>query len=150
VSLSVHIGSYVYKARFTIYDVKGFVIVRVLGKRWMRDINGRYHIDHYKGTPLLRQHQFTTYVVLVAEPTGLFLRSRDWTRSWVNDRESVLHCSDVEFHEDVNCHISCPTMIDDGIDPFGLPTREPIHANTRILRVRTNRRKLERQNTVNY
>jgi hypothetical protein len=28
-------------------------------------------------TPLLRQHQFTTYVVLVAEPTGLFPRSRD-------------------------------------------------------------------------
>jgi hypothetical protein len=78
-------------------------------------------------TPLLRQHQFTTYVVLVAEPTGVFLRSRDWTRSWVNDRESVLHCSDVEFHQDVNCHISCPTMIDDGIDPFGLPMREPIH-----------------------
>jgi predicted lipid-binding transport protein (Tim44 family) len=24
VSLSVHIGSYMYKARFTIYDVKGF------------------------------------------------------------------------------------------------------------------------------
>jgi hypothetical protein len=44
VTLSVHIGSYVYKARFTIYDVKGFDIV--LGKRWMRDINGRYHIDH--------------------------------------------------------------------------------------------------------
>jgi hypothetical protein len=51
VSLSVHIGSYVYKARFTIYDVKGFVIVRVLGKRWMRDINGRYHIDHYNANP---------------------------------------------------------------------------------------------------
>jgi hypothetical protein len=44
VTLSLHIGSYVYKARFTIYDVKGFDIV--LGKRWMRDINGRYHIDH--------------------------------------------------------------------------------------------------------
>jgi hypothetical protein len=36
VRLSVHIGSYVYKALFTIYDVKGFDIV--LGKRWMRDI----------------------------------------------------------------------------------------------------------------
>jgi hypothetical protein len=33
-----------YKALFTIYDVKGFDII--LGKRWMRDINGRYHIDH--------------------------------------------------------------------------------------------------------
>jgi hypothetical protein len=44
VRLSVHIGSYVYKALFTIDDVKGFDIV--LGKRWMRDINGRYHIDH--------------------------------------------------------------------------------------------------------
>jgi hypothetical protein len=44
VRLSLHIGSYVYKALFTIYDVKGFDIV--LGKRWMRDINGRYHIDH--------------------------------------------------------------------------------------------------------
>jgi hypothetical protein len=85
VSLSVHIGSYVYRARFIIYDVKGFVIVRVLGKRWMRDINGRYHINQYNANPLLRQHQFTTYVVLVAEPTGLFLRNRDWTRSWVND-----------------------------------------------------------------
>jgi hypothetical protein len=51
VSLSVHIGSYVYKARFTIYDVKGFVIVQVLGKRWMRDINERYHIDHYNTNP---------------------------------------------------------------------------------------------------
>jgi hypothetical protein len=49
VSLSVHIGSYVYKARFTIYDVKGFDIV--LGKRWMRDINGQYHIDHYNANP---------------------------------------------------------------------------------------------------
>jgi hypothetical protein len=28
---------------------------------------------------------------------------------------------------DVNCYIACPTMIDDGIDPFGLPTRELIH-----------------------
>jgi hypothetical protein len=35
----LHIGSYVYDADFTIYDVKGFDIV--LGKRWMRDINGR-------------------------------------------------------------------------------------------------------------
>jgi hypothetical protein len=50
-SLSVHIGSYVYKARFTIYDVKGFVIVRVLGKCWMRDINGRYHLNHYNANP---------------------------------------------------------------------------------------------------
>jgi transposase InsO family protein len=41
--------------------------------------------------------------------------------------KKVLHCSDVEFDEDVNCYISCPTMNDDGIDPFGLPTREPIH-----------------------
>jgi hypothetical protein len=44
VRLPLHIGSYVYKALFTIYDVKGFDIV--LGKRWMRDINGCYHIDH--------------------------------------------------------------------------------------------------------
>jgi hypothetical protein len=44
VRLPLHIRSYVYKALFTIYDVKGFDIV--LGKRWMRDINGRYHIDH--------------------------------------------------------------------------------------------------------
>jgi hypothetical protein len=44
--------------------------------------------------------------------------------------KKVLHCLDVEFDEDVNCYISCPTMIDDGIDPFGLPTRELIHANT--------------------
>jgi hypothetical protein len=43
-SLSVDIGSYVYKARLTIYDVEGFNIV--LGKRWMHDINGWYHIDH--------------------------------------------------------------------------------------------------------
>jgi hypothetical protein len=41
--------------------------------------------------------------------------------------KKVLHCSDVDFDKDVNCYISCPTMIDDGIDPFGLPTREPIH-----------------------
>jgi hypothetical protein len=44
--------------------------------------------------------------------------------------KKVLHWSHVEFDEDVNCYISCPTMIDDGIDPFGLPTREPIHPNT--------------------
>jgi hypothetical protein len=43
-SLSVDIGSYVNKARLTIYDVKGFDIV--LGKCWMHDINGWYHIDH--------------------------------------------------------------------------------------------------------
>jgi hypothetical protein len=41
--------------------------------------------------------------------------------------KKVLHSSDVDFDEDVNCYISCPTMIDDGIDPFGLPTIEPIH-----------------------
>jgi hypothetical protein len=29
--------------------LKGFGIV--LGKRWMRDINGRYHIDHYNANP---------------------------------------------------------------------------------------------------
>jgi hypothetical protein len=44
VKLRLHIGSYQYEAWFTIYDVKGFDIV--LGKRWMRDINGRYHMDH--------------------------------------------------------------------------------------------------------
>jgi hypothetical protein len=44
VRLRLHIGSYVYEAAFTIYDVKGFDIV--LGKRWMRDINGRHYIDH--------------------------------------------------------------------------------------------------------
>jgi hypothetical protein len=45
VRLHLHIGSYTYEANFTIYDVKGFDIV--LGKRWMRDINGRHHIDHH-------------------------------------------------------------------------------------------------------
>jgi hypothetical protein len=45
VRLRLHIGSYVYEADFTIYDVKGFDIV--LGRRWMRDINGRHHIDHH-------------------------------------------------------------------------------------------------------
>jgi hypothetical protein len=38
------VASYVHEAEFTIYDVKGFDIV--LGKRWMRDINRRYQIDH--------------------------------------------------------------------------------------------------------
>jgi hypothetical protein len=42
--LRLHIGSYQYETSFTIYDVKSFDIV--LGKRWMRDINGRHHIDH--------------------------------------------------------------------------------------------------------
>jgi hypothetical protein len=37
-------GSYVYEAEFTIYNLKHFDIV--LGKRWMRDINRRYQIDH--------------------------------------------------------------------------------------------------------
>jgi transposase InsO family protein len=41
--------------------------------------------------------------------------------------KKVVHCSDVEFDEDVNCYISCPSPTNDGIDPFGLPTREPIH-----------------------
>jgi len=36
--------AYVYEAEFMIYDVKGFDIV--LGKRWMRDINRQYQIDH--------------------------------------------------------------------------------------------------------
>jgi hypothetical protein len=38
VKLKLRLGaSYVYKAEFTIYDIKGFDIM--LGKRWMRDIN---------------------------------------------------------------------------------------------------------------
>jgi len=45
VKLKLRLGaSYVYQAEFTIYNVKGFDIV--LGKRWMRDINRRYQIDH--------------------------------------------------------------------------------------------------------
>ena len=45
VKLKLRLGaSYVYEAEFTIYDVKGFDIV--LGKRWMRDINRRYQMDH--------------------------------------------------------------------------------------------------------
>jgi hypothetical protein len=35
--------------------------------------------------------------------------------------KKVLHCSDVEFDEDVNCYTSCPTIMDNDIDPFGLP-----------------------------
>jgi hypothetical protein len=42
--LRLHLGSYIYEASFTIYDMKGFDIV--LGKRWMRNINSRYYIDH--------------------------------------------------------------------------------------------------------
>jgi hypothetical protein len=148
VSLSVHIGSYVYKARFTIYDVKGFDIV--LGKRWMRDINGRYHIDHYNANPApppapihhLRRFGCRAYRLIPEKQRlekKLGARSRKCmmvgyvhhsTKLWkLYDPEfkKVLHCSDVDFDEDVNCYISCPTMIDDGIDPFGLPTREPIH-----------------------
>ena len=37
-------ASYVYEAGITVYDVKGLDIV--LGKRWMRDINRCYQIDH--------------------------------------------------------------------------------------------------------
>jgi hypothetical protein len=150
VSLSVHIGSYMYKVRFTIYDVKGFVIVRlgVLGKRWMRDINGRYHIDHYNANPApppapihhLRRFGCRAYRRIPEElrlDKKLGERSRKCmmvgyvhhtTKLWkLYDPEfkKVVHCSDVEFDEDVNCYISCPT--NDGIDPFGLPTREPIH-----------------------
>jgi len=45
VKLKLQLGaSYVYEAEFTIYDVKGFDTL--LGKRWMRDINRRYQIDH--------------------------------------------------------------------------------------------------------
>jgi len=45
VKLQLRLGaSYIYVAEFTIYNVKGFDIVR--GKRWMRDINQRYQIDH--------------------------------------------------------------------------------------------------------
>jgi len=45
VKLKLQLGaSYIYVAKFTIYDVKGFDIV--LGKRWMRDINRLYHINH--------------------------------------------------------------------------------------------------------
>lgn len=44
ISLSLSIGSYHYKSDFTIYDVSGFDII--LGKRWMKDINGHYNIDH--------------------------------------------------------------------------------------------------------
>jgi hypothetical protein len=149
VSLSVHIGSYVYKTRFTIYDVKGVDIV--LGKRWMHDdINGQYHIDHYNANPAsppapihhLRRFGYRAYRLIPEEQRldkKLGERSRKCmmvgyvhhtTKLWkLYDPEfkKVLHCSDVEFDEDVNCYISCPTMIDDGIGPFGLPTREPIH-----------------------
>ena len=45
VQLKVHIGqSYSYTAYFTIYNMKGFDIL--LGKRWVRDINLKHHIDH--------------------------------------------------------------------------------------------------------
>jgi len=45
VKLKLRLGaSYVYEAEFRIYDVKGVDIV--LGKRWMRDINRQYQIDH--------------------------------------------------------------------------------------------------------
>jgi len=37
-------ASYVHEAEFMIHDIKGFDIG--LGKRWMRDINQRYQIDH--------------------------------------------------------------------------------------------------------
>ena len=38
------VASYVYEAKFIIYDVKDFDIV--LSKQWMGDINWRYQIDH--------------------------------------------------------------------------------------------------------
>jgi len=45
VKLKLPLGaSYVSEADFTIHDVKGFAIV--VGKRWMRDINRQYQIDH--------------------------------------------------------------------------------------------------------
>jgi hypothetical protein len=157
VSLSVHIGSYMYKARFTIYDVKGFVIVRVLGKRWMRDINGRYHIDHYNANPApppapihhLRRFGCRAYRRIPEElrlDKKLGERSRKCmmvgyvhhtTKLWkLYDPEfkKVVHCSDVEFDEDVNCYISCPT--NDGIDPFWFTNKRTY--SCRILRIRIN------------
>jgi hypothetical protein len=46
VCLKLELGDdgYVYTGWFTVYNVKGFVII--LGKCWVRDINGPYHIDH--------------------------------------------------------------------------------------------------------
>ena len=45
VKLKLRLGaSYVYEAEFTIYDIKGIDIV--LSKRWIRDTNRRYQIDH--------------------------------------------------------------------------------------------------------
>jgi hypothetical protein len=50
------------------------------------------------------------------------------TKLWkLYDPESkqVIHASDVEFDEEVNCYVSCPTP-STSVDPFGLPELEPI------------------------
>jgi hypothetical protein len=50
------------------------------------------------------------------------------TKLWkLYDPESrqVIHASDVDFDEEVNCYVSCPTP-STSVDPFGLPELEPI------------------------
>jgi hypothetical protein len=46
VHLELKLGDdgYTYTGWFTVYDMKGFDII--LGKCWVHDINGTYHIDH--------------------------------------------------------------------------------------------------------
>jgi hypothetical protein len=46
VRLKLKLGDdgYAYTGWFTVYDIKGFDII--LGKGWVGDINGTYHIDH--------------------------------------------------------------------------------------------------------
>jgi len=46
VRLKLKLGDdgYAYTGCFTVYNVKGLDII--LGKHWVRDINGTYHIDH--------------------------------------------------------------------------------------------------------
>jgi hypothetical protein len=44
--------------------------------------------------------------------------------------KKVIHCSDVDLDEEVNCYTSCPTpaaAAGSTNDPFGLPQKEPIH-----------------------
>jgi len=59
VHLKLKLGddSYAYTGWFTVYDVKGFEII--LGKRWVCDINGTYHINHRTNEMWITQGDIT-------------------------------------------------------------------------------------------
>jgi hypothetical protein len=65
-----------------------------------------------------------------SKPCMMVVYVHHMTKLWkLYDPESkqVIHASDVEFDEEVNCYVSCPTpSTGTSLDPFGLPEPEPI------------------------